>query len=149
MLWGWWGVPKKRTSVTVDEDVLEQLQAREDINVSGLVNRMLRDYVQGDESERAVLEARVERLEDDVADLEQQLKQKRSQLEDARNQLEAYDNRKQNELERELEDYTEIPADPTHKEIIRIASDFNTSTTEVAQKHAELTGKEVQINDRY
>lgn len=133
---------KERLSITVDEEVAEEVKNREEINVSGLCNQYLSDYVTSGESERAVLEARVDRLEEDVSDTRETLERKERRLKRAKEQLEAFDKRAEDDLERELGRVQSIPSDPTHPEIQRIATDYDHSATEVAEKHAELNNKQ-------
>lgn len=78
---------KKPTSVTLDEDLAEQLAADESVNLSGLVNKLLHQYMNGDASELAMLELREGQLQSDVETLESNLETKRAELERVQERL--------------------------------------------------------------
>lgn len=71
---------KKRTSISLDHALIEETRRRDDINLSGLVNDFLSDYLAfGDatqahlESRRAHLERRREHLQDELASIEDEI----------------------------------------------------------------------------
>lgn len=74
-------MPKERINVSIDQSVKRQLDAREDINVSGLVNSFLRRYLRGETQDKATDRIKAERLREEAKEkrnkaqsLEQQAK---------------------------------------------------------------------------
>jgi len=78
---------KKRTSISIDKDVYEYLR-QEQINQSGLINQLVREYQTSNDRQVAALELRYEHLKDDVAQLRERLERKESQLSDVKELLE-------------------------------------------------------------
>lgn len=72
---------KKVTSVSLDEDVAERFAHDDSLNLSGTANRLLRQYLDGDRGEVAMLELREEQLKSEISSLESDLENKRAELE--------------------------------------------------------------------
>ena len=66
---------KSPRSFSIDEDLDNLLSEREDINASAVVNSLLREYVAGGKGTEAALEARVQQLDEEIAQTEQDLQQ--------------------------------------------------------------------------
>lgn len=70
---------KKRTGIAIDEDIYDYLKER-NINVSGLVNSLLRTYVGGGESDLRVLDRQINEVRDEIDSLRDKLRIKESEL---------------------------------------------------------------------
>lgn len=79
---------KSPRSFSIDEDLDNLLSEREDINASAVVNNFLREYVAGGKGTEAALEARIQQLDEEIADLEKDLQRKRRERERLNNQIE-------------------------------------------------------------
>jgi len=81
-------MPKKRMNVTVDEPIYEELQARDDINVSGLVNSFLKRYLRGEATDNAAEKLRAERLEREAQEKMEEAQSLKNQAQSIRQQFE-------------------------------------------------------------
>lgn len=79
---------KSPRSFSIDEDLDELLSNREDINASAVVNNFLREYIAGGKGTEAALEARIQQLDEEIADMEKSLERKRRERERLNNQIE-------------------------------------------------------------
>ena len=79
---------KSPRSFSIDEDLDNLLSEREDINASAVVNSLLREYVAGGKGTEAALEARVQQLDEEIADLEKDLQRKQRERDRLNKQLE-------------------------------------------------------------
>lgn len=97
---------KKVTSVTLDEDIAEQVSNDDSLNLSGTVNNLLREYLYGntDADSIAMLELREEQLTSDINSLEGDLENKREELSRVQDRLADARDSKQNHREDVLED---------------------------------------------
>jgi len=82
---------KKRTSISLDKDVYRFLKQSE-INQSGLINELVKEYQNSEDRQVAALELQYERLSDEADEFEERAKKKRQEaaevkqlLEEARN----------------------------------------------------------------
>jgi hypothetical protein len=87
---------KRRKTFTLDPDVADQLDEREEVNASGLVNDLLREFIAGGDKEEAALRQRLEQLEREISDHEQEIRyheqkveQKEAEREEVRERLDA------------------------------------------------------------
>jgi len=78
---------KKRTSITLDEDVYQYLKQSE-INQSGLINELVKEYRNSEDRQVAALELQYERLISDAEDLEDRAEQKRQEAKEVKELLE-------------------------------------------------------------
>lgn len=69
---------KKRTSISVDEDVYEFLQQPQ-INQSKLIQELVREYETNEQRQVAALRMRLKHLNDDIEDMEGELQTKKKQ----------------------------------------------------------------------
>jgi len=81
---------KDRISATVDEEIAEFV-SRDDVNTSGLVNKLLKQHMTAGTSEEQMLRMRLENVEDDIDDLESQLETKRERRSNIISKLEEYE----------------------------------------------------------
>lgn len=78
---------KERLNVTVDPDVKRQVQARNDINVSGAVNEYLKLRLMGETEDDAMLQIQIERHEEQAEKHEQEAQKHRQKAETKRRKL--------------------------------------------------------------
>lgn len=73
-----------RLSVTVDDEVKDEIETRPNLNVSGLVNELLSEYLFGQDqtTEATVLEHEAEKLKDELDDLAETRSEKQERLEE-------------------------------------------------------------------
>lgn len=140
-------VSKPNISATVDEDVHEFLQ-QDHINISGLVNRCLREYMNTGGDVSAVRDLRIQQLEDDAADLQNRAENKRERAEELRAAIESSEQAREEErLERALDRLEMVPANPENGFIIEQAEDLEITPEELAREVAEEYNKEYQDPD--
>lgn len=77
---------KERTSISIERDVYEFLQQPE-INQSGLIQELVREYKDNQDRQVAALEMRLKHLDQEIEDAEERLSRKREQREDVRELL--------------------------------------------------------------
>lgn len=80
---------KERLNVTVDPDIKRELQARDDINVSGLANSLFKQYLKGETKDKAADQIRANRLREDAQELVEEaesLKRQAQQIEERHEQ---------------------------------------------------------------
>lgn len=93
-------VGKSPRSFSIDEDLNELLSEREDINASAVVNNFLREFVAGGRGKEAALEARIQQLDEEIAESEKDLERKRRE----RDRLEQQAERERASLHEAAED---------------------------------------------
>lgn len=71
---------KENISATVDEDVARFL-GQDHVNASGLINKLVKEYKDGDDTDGAVLRLREEQLKSELESLNDQRESKRKELE--------------------------------------------------------------------
>lgn len=82
-------MPKQPRSFSVDEEIIETLQRRDDVNASGAVNQFLKQYLAADRGEEAALEVRINQLDEKIADKRQELDRLERERERIQNRLES------------------------------------------------------------
>lgn len=80
---------KKRTSLSLDEPIADEVQRRDELNLSGLVNDFLRGYLSYGDKTSAALEARLEALERQREQLQTELDDVESEMEEVQELIEA------------------------------------------------------------
>jgi hypothetical protein len=81
---------KDRISATVDEEIADFV-SRDDVNTSGLVNKLLKQHMTAGTSEERMLQIRLENVEDDITDLQSQLATKVERRSNIISKLEEYE----------------------------------------------------------
>jgi hypothetical protein len=71
---------KKSTSVSIDESLLQEVRDRRGLNLSGLVNEFLQDYLAFGDAAEAHLEARLSHLQQREDQLEDELDSVREEI---------------------------------------------------------------------
>lgn len=80
---------KKRTSLSLDEPIADEVQRRDELNLSGLVNDFLRGYLSYGDKTSAALEARLEALERQREQLQTELDDVESEMDEVQELIEA------------------------------------------------------------
>jgi len=119
-------VTKKARSFSVDEDVVDELSARDDMNASAVVNNFLRDYLaQTDNDQDAVLreinrqiEKKEERIEEEHEEL-QELQARREAI------LDAKEEERSEKCAELYEKVRRVPKEPGHQLVEDVASQLN------------------------
>jgi len=78
---------KKRTSISLDKDVYEFLKSA-DINQSGLINELVKEYRDSDDRQLAALELRYEHMLAEAEDLQERADRKFDEAEEIKSLLE-------------------------------------------------------------
>lgn len=120
-LWRCVAVSKKRKTVSVDEDVHNELSNRDHLNASSIVNELLRQYLFQGESQDAALHMRKKDLEREIENTRQEIGHLESKLERLQDEKEQV---KEMIRERRREGYEEIE---DAAETIRDSPNFNVS----------------------
>lgn len=129
-------------SASVDDDVHEFLQ-QDHINISGLVNRCLKEYMNTGGDVSAVRDLRIRQLKDEADELETRAETKRQRAEELREELEATkDDEQSAELDAVLQRAEYIPADPEHPFVRDNADELGIRPAELADEIADRYGKE-------
>lgn len=114
------GVGKKTRTFSLDSDLADQLQRRDELNASAVVNKMLREYLNGGESPDVALMERLKRVNEDIDDAEdkrdrldakiEELKEKRDGI---KQQLGTRDEHQAEQIETvaQMVENSEIPED--------------------------------------
>lgn len=124
---------KDRRSFSIDPEIKRELENRDDINASALVNEMLEERLFGDSltGRESALQAEKERLKSEIDDLKQQTEQKEDRLEEIEDELEEIQSRGITEqLEKSFE---------TVEDIYEVGSKWGADNPAV-QNHAQKHG---------
>jgi predicted CopG family antitoxin len=78
---------KKRTSITVDEDVYEYL-SRGEVNQSGLINELVKEYKRNDKRQIAALRTRYQELIGDAEEAAERAERKYAEAEEVQELIE-------------------------------------------------------------
>jgi len=81
-------MPKKRTNITLDEWVKDELDRREDVNISGAANEFFKRYISGDDGEQIAKEMRIKRLQEKEAQAQEEAQQYRAEWQALESELE-------------------------------------------------------------
>jgi DNA anti-recombination protein RmuC len=99
---------KKRTSISIDEDVYQFLQQSE-VSQSGLINELVREYKNNDKKQVAALKLRHEHLIEEAEDLEDRAERKRDQAAEVEALIEEAEQQESEEMQQAREAIKEIP----------------------------------------
>lgn len=121
---------KERTSLSLDPEVAQFLQ-QDHVNASGLVNKLVKQYMGGGAGEDMIRQFRIEQLEGELNELQAQEEQKRKQLQ----QLKEVSQQKTEEQKQALEEAKDAlqgtPKEPDNPAIKNWASDLGMSPEEL------------------
>jgi len=93
---------KKRTSITLDKDVFRYLKQSE-LNQSGLINELVKEYRDGQDQQTAALELRYEHMIDEAEELEERANEKRRQAKEIKKLLDEAKQTQREELQEAIE----------------------------------------------
>jgi len=93
---------KKRTSISIDEDVYRFLK-QSDINQSGLINELVKQYRDSDDRQIAALELRYEQTIADAEELQDRAERKFSEAEEIKALLDEARSEQSDELQQALD----------------------------------------------
>lgn len=123
---------KERISATVDEDVLDQLQARQDMNVSGLVNKLLRQYLMNGGTDETAKRVRINRLRDEADELEEEAGELRAQAQAIEDHIKEHQQQQQQQIAEAVEKLEGVPPDPDNPSIKNVAAEVGMEPEEFA-----------------
>lgn len=133
---------KNNISATVDDDVYEFLQ-QDHINISGLVNQCLKQYMNTGGDVSAVRDLRIQQLMDEAQEYDTLAQKKREQAQELEK---AYDKAEQQSESKRREEIIKgaaaVPADPTHPHFTTKADGIDATAEELAKAAADRHGKE-------
>ncbi|AUX08291.1 hypothetical protein AArcSl_0641 [Halalkaliarchaeum desulfuricum] len=110
---------KRRKSVTIDENLADEVDRRSEINFSGLVNDLIENYLsEGDNPHKvkAALTVRLDRIESEIERKEKQLNQLREEREEIENLIEEQEEKRDPQLEKGLKVLQNLPEEKLHTE---------------------------------
>jgi len=139
-------VTKQPRSFTIDEDLDEELRQRSDVNASGVVNDLLRDYLEASDATKDEvilrnLNREIDELEADIAEQEEKLAAKKEKRQEVKRRIEQ---KEENEEARVLERLVDTPADPTHASVVRAADEVGMTPEALARRMAQEHDKTYQ-----
>lgn len=139
---------KERINVTIDAELKQILQARDDINVSGAANAFFWELVTGESTDTAALKAQAERLRGEIAEDEAALEAKRQQLAAIEQAIEDADRRQREALDDELERLAaaQTMPSPTNAPIAKLADEHDADPESLAERLADLRNMDVHRN---
>lgn len=137
---------KQPRSFTIDEDLDEELRQRSDVNASGVVNDLLRDYLEASDATKDEvilrnLNREIDELEADIAEKEEKLKAKKEKRQEVKRRIEQ---KAENEEARVIERLAEVPADPSHASVVRGADEVGMTPEALARRMAQEQDKTYQ-----
>jgi len=103
---------KKRKSVTIDESLARQIDQRNEINFSSLVNDLVEHYFAGDATAhktKTALEVQIQHVRDEIEQKEERLQQLRKREEELEQLIEEYENEQDPLVEEALEKLRNLP----------------------------------------
>jgi hypothetical protein len=98
---------KKRTSISLDRDVYEFLKSA-DINQSGLINELVKEYRDSDDRQLAALELRYEHTLAEAEDLQERADRKFDEAEEIKTLLESQREAAEDSLQEAIEGVRQI-----------------------------------------
>jgi uncharacterized protein YlxW (UPF0749 family) len=136
---------KKRKTVSIDEDVHNQLSSQEHINASSIVNELLRQYLFQGESQDAALHMRKKDLEKQIEETRQEithLESKVERLQDEKEQVKQMIQDRRREGIKEIEKFADIiqqgdfagEIEPDNPAVQNYAQDANMTPTRFVQE---------------
>jgi len=124
---------KIRKQITVDPKLAEEVERRDEFNLSGFVNRCLEHHFAGGSQtgiDESALRAEIERLEEEIDDVErekQKLRERRSQLEEKLDELDD----EPALMDQAREKLAQTPRDPSNPAIENWASKLGMTSDEL------------------
>lgn len=137
---------KERKSVTLDPEVADYL-GRDEVNASGLVNRLVKMHMNGGDPDNAIREFRKRQLKSEINEYEQRAKMKREELEQINEVAAAHEEEQQSAFEEALETVRDIPAERVHPENPAVITQAQKAGVTPEELLAELRDDEPEPGD--
>jgi cell division FtsZ-interacting protein ZapD len=131
-----WRMSKERSTFSLDPEVNEFLQ-QDHVNASGLVNKLVKQHMNGGADEDILREFRIQQLKSELNQIESQKEQKRKELEKLQEIDQSKSEERQHELEKAREELAQTPKDPENPAIQNWAEKLGISAEELIE---EITG---------
>lgn len=117
---------KKRTSLSVDEDVKMYL-SQDSVNASGLVNQLVKQRMSGADGNKRMLELRLEQLNSEISDLENRLEHKENERAVIREKLTEHRTEREEKLDEAAETLEPRQLVPDNLAVQRFADELDMS----------------------
>jgi predicted nucleic acid-binding Zn-ribbon protein len=130
---------KKRKSVTIDESLARQIDQRNEINFSSLVNDLVEHYFAGDATAhktKTALKVQLQHVQDEIEQKEERLRQLRKREEELEQLIEEHEDQQDPLVEEALEVLQDLPDDKLHAEndaVINWASKIGISPAKLVE----------------
>jgi cell division FtsZ-interacting protein ZapD len=124
------GMSKERSTFSLDPEVNEFLQ-QDHVNASGLVNKLVKQHMNGGADEDILREFRIQQLESELNQIESQQEQKRKELEKLRQIDQNKSEEQQQQLEEARDELAETPKDPENPAIQNWAEKLGLTAAEL------------------
>ncbi|WP_143095843.1 hypothetical protein [Natronobacterium haloterrestre] len=110
---------KRRKSVTIDEHLADEVDRRDEINFSGLVNDLIESYLSGGVTAnkmKTALTVRLDRIDNEIEQKEKRLEQLKEERDEIQSLIEEHDERRDPTVEQALQVLQDIPEEHLHPE---------------------------------
>lgn len=140
---------KEARSFSIDADLKEELQHRNDLNASAVVNSYLREFLDAtDATEEEVIIREINKQIEDIDDDIEELEEERERLVNRRERIKKRANEREEEaVEDTLHRLNNVPANPENGYVVEAAQDLDMEPEVLARKLAEFHNKEYQEPD--
>jgi len=140
---------KEARSFSIDADLKEELQHRNDLNASAVVNSYLREFLDAtDATEEEVIireiNKQIENIDDDIEELEEERERLVNRKERIKKRA---DEREEEAVENTLHRLNNVPANPENGYVKEAAQDLDMEPEVLARKLADFHNKEYQEPD--
>ena len=121
---------KERTSLSLDPEVAQFLQ-QDHVNASGLVNKLVKQYMSGGAGEAMVRQMRIDQLESELNELQAREEQKRRELQNLKEIDEEKTAEQKQALSEAKEALQDTPKEPDNPAIQNWAQDLGMTPEEL------------------
>jgi len=131
---------KVRKNVSIDPQLAQIIDEREEFNLSGFVNKCLEQHFSASGAtspEKAVVQAQLEQLEEEIADISTDLERKRSRRAELEERLDDVGSGQPDLLNQAISKLDGTPRDPTNPAIQTWASKLGMSAEELVNNLPE------------
>lgn len=124
---------KKRTSVSLDPEVYQFLSQSE-INQSGLINDLVKEYKDNEKRQVAALKLRYKHLVQEAEEAEDKAEKKREQAEEVRELLDDAESQETSEIKDVAEKLESVPKKPENPAVKHQANKHNMTPEELLER---------------
>ena len=137
---------KERISASVDPEVAAFL-SREDVNASGLINKLVREHMNGGVSEDYLRKLREEQVQSEIESLTTRVEKKRDELQRIRDVEVEQQEAKQEAIDERLEKLQNVKGviDETHPTVKAIAQDHFSGDRKAALEAMRERNEELEL----